>query len=289
MEPAGERQRREKGMAAATSVVAAVFLTALKAVVGVATGSLGILAEAAHSALDLGAALLTLFAVRVSDRPADRDHPYGHGKVENLSALAETVLLLVTCVWIITEAVRRLVRGAVEVDPSLWAFLTMGISIVVDLSRVRVLERTLTRVTGRMEMRKDFAIVIPDDERVPRDIYLTPGEAQKARSGDKVVVELEPWEDEHLNPGGTIVEVLGPAGDARVEVLSVARSFGLPPAFPDAVERAAAGLPGTIPPDELPNRLDLRSSTCVTIDPEDAKDFDDAVAVTRIRKMTPNM
>ena len=143
---------------------------------------------------------------------------------------------------------------------------------------VRVLERTLTRVTGRLEMRKDFAIVIPDDERVPRDIYLTPGEAQKARSGDKVVVELEPWEDEHLNPGGTIVEVLGPAGDARVEVLSVARSFGLPPAFPGAVEHAAAGLPGTIPADELSRRLDLRSSTCVTIDPEDAKDFDDALS-----------
>src|SRR5512136_2328465 len=98
MEPAGHQQLREKRMAAITSVIAAVFLTGLKAVVGVMTGSLGILAEAAHSALDLGAALLTLFAVRVSDRPADAEHPYGHGKVENLSALAETALLLVTCV-----------------------------------------------------------------------------------------------------------------------------------------------------------------------------------------------
>lgn len=141
MEPAGEQQRREKGRAAATSVVAAVFLTALKAVVGVTTGSLGILAEAAHSALDLGAAVLTWFAVRVSDRPADREHPYGHGKVENLSALAETALLVVTCVWIITEAVHRLVRGHVEVDANLWAFLTMAVSIVVDVSRARVLER----------------------------------------------------------------------------------------------------------------------------------------------------
>ena len=142
MEPAGQQQLREKRMAAVTSVVAAVFLTALKTVVGVMTGSLGILAEAAHSTLDLGAALLTLFAVRVSDRPADADHPYGHGKVENLSALAETALLLVTCLWIVVEAVRRLVRADVEVDPSLWAFLTMGISIVVDVSRSRVLART---------------------------------------------------------------------------------------------------------------------------------------------------
>ncbi len=142
MEPAGSEQLREKRMAAITSVIAAVFLTVLKAVVGVMTGSLGILAEAAHSTLDLGAALLTLFAVRVSDRPADAEHPYGHGKVENLSALAETALLLATCAWIIVEALRRLARGDVEVDPSLWAFLTMAISIVVDVSRSRVLART---------------------------------------------------------------------------------------------------------------------------------------------------
>jgi cation diffusion facilitator family transporter len=142
MEPARQQQLREKRSAAVTSVIAAVFLTVLKAVVGVMTGSLGILAEAAHSTLDLGAALLTLFAVRVSDRPADEEHPYGHGKVENLSALAETALLLVTCVWIIGEAIRRLWHGGVEVDPSLWAFLTMGISVVVDVSRSRVLART---------------------------------------------------------------------------------------------------------------------------------------------------
>jgi ribonuclease R len=143
---------------------------------------------------------------------------------------------------------------------------------------VRVLERTVTRITGRLELRKEFAIVIPDGERIPRDIYLTPGEAHKARAGDKVVVELEPWEDEHMNPEGTIVEVLGPSGDARVEVLSVARSYGLPPAFPESVERAAGGLPGLIPPEEVAHRLDLRSHVCVTIDPEDAKDFDDALS-----------
>jgi cation diffusion facilitator family transporter len=136
-----ENQVREKGMAAATSVVAAIFLTGLKLVIGIMTGSLGILAEAAHSALDLAAALITFFAVRVSDRPADETHLYGHGKVENLSALAETVLLLVTCVWIIYEAFNRLLIEMVEIDPSVWAFLTMGISIVVDFSRSRVLYR----------------------------------------------------------------------------------------------------------------------------------------------------
>jgi cation diffusion facilitator family transporter len=128
-------------MAAASSVIAAVFLTLLKLVVGIATGSLGILAEAAHSGLDLAAALITFFAVRVSDRPADESHLYGHGKVENLSAFVEALLLLVTCGWIIYEALNRLFFETVEVDPSIWAFLTMGISIGVDVSRSRVLYR----------------------------------------------------------------------------------------------------------------------------------------------------
>lgn len=136
-----QAQVREKGWAAITSVVAAIFLTSMKLVVGLMTGSLGILAEAAHSGLDLIAALITLFAVRVSDRPADESHPYGHGKVENLSALAETFLLLLTCAWIIYEAINRLVFEFKEVDPSIWAFMTMGISILVDYSRSKMLAR----------------------------------------------------------------------------------------------------------------------------------------------------
>jgi cation diffusion facilitator family transporter len=139
--PAADIQRREKSAAAGTSVIAAIFLTGIKLVIGLLTGSLGILAEAAHSGLDLVAALITFFAVRVSDRPADERHLYGHGKIENLSALAETILLLATCVWIIHEAIQRLFFANVEVNPSVWAFLTMGISIVVDFSRSRVLSR----------------------------------------------------------------------------------------------------------------------------------------------------
>ncbi len=129
----------EKRQAALSSVLGAVFLTALKAVVGWTTGSLGILAEAAHSGLDLVAAVLTYFAVRVSGRPADAGHPYGHGKIENLSALAETVLLLITCVWIVREAVERLFFKHVHVEGSVWAFLVMALSIGVDYTRARVL------------------------------------------------------------------------------------------------------------------------------------------------------
>src|SRR5512139_1370806 len=131
----------EKRQAALSSVLAAIFLTTFKIIVGLATGSLGILAEAAHSALDLVAALVTFFAVRFSDRPPDEEHPYGHGKIENLSALIETVLLLITSAWIIYEAINRLFFEDVAVDASFWAFLVMGVSIFVDYNRSRLLQR----------------------------------------------------------------------------------------------------------------------------------------------------
>ncbi len=133
---------KEKRMAAGSSVAAAVFLTTLKLVVGLLTGSLGILAEAAHSALDLIAALVTFFAVRIADRPPDERYRYGYGKVENLSALIETLLLLITCVWIIYEAIQRLFFETVEVEATFWAFAVMLTSIVVDASRSRLLYRT---------------------------------------------------------------------------------------------------------------------------------------------------
>lgn len=132
---------QEKSSVAMNSVLAAVFLTGLKLVVGLASGSLGILAEAAHSGLDLMAALMTFFAVRFSSKPADRQHLYGHGKMENLSALLETALLFVTCVWIIREACLRLFGREVHVDASVWAFSVMLISIAVDFSRSRMLYR----------------------------------------------------------------------------------------------------------------------------------------------------
>jgi cation diffusion facilitator family transporter len=138
---AGSAAGREKRWVALTSVGAAILLTSMKLLVGLATGSLGVLAEAAHSGLDLVAAVITYFAVRVSDRPADADHLYGHGKVENLSALVETILLLVTCGWIIYEGFERLLFKYVPIDASLWAFVVILISIVIDISRSRALMR----------------------------------------------------------------------------------------------------------------------------------------------------
>jgi cation diffusion facilitator family transporter len=137
---------REKTMVALSSVGAAISLTSLKLIIGLLTGSLGILAEAAHSALDLVASLMTFFAVRVADRPADETHHYGHGKVENLSAFFEAGLLIITAIWIIYEASRRLLYHEGHVEVSLWAFIVMAISIVVDFTRSRVLLRVAQKL-----------------------------------------------------------------------------------------------------------------------------------------------
>lgn len=134
-------ENKEKNRIALTSVIAAVFLTAIKLIIGVSTNSLGILSEAAHSGLDLVAAFVTFLAVRVSAKPADEDHQYGHGKVENLSALIETFLLLITCGWIIYEVYKRLTGSNVVIDVSFWSFLVILVSIVVDISRSRALRR----------------------------------------------------------------------------------------------------------------------------------------------------
>jgi cation diffusion facilitator family transporter len=136
-----ESMRAEKRAVAGSSVLAAIAITTLKTVVGITTGSLGILSEAAHSALDLIAATITLFSVRVSDKPADADHQYGHGKIENFSAFIETGLLLLTCIWIVYEAVSRLFLRRVEIEPSIAAFIVMFFSMGVDFWRSRALGR----------------------------------------------------------------------------------------------------------------------------------------------------
>lgn len=134
-----EKANFEKNRVALISVLAAILLTATKLIVGLATGSLGILSEAAHSGLDLVAAIITLVAVRFSGKPPDEQHTYGHGKIENLSAMFEAGLLLITCGWIIYEAIQRLFFKSVHVEASAWAFGIMILSIVVDYNRSRAL------------------------------------------------------------------------------------------------------------------------------------------------------
>src|SRR5438270_3699003 len=137
--------RFEERSVARSSVLAAIAMTGLKIVVGLATGSLGLISEAAHSGLDLLAAIITFFSVGVSDKPADADHQYGHGKVENFSAFIETGLLLVTCVWIVSEAIRRLFFHHVVIEPSAMAFGVLFLSMLVDFWRSRALGKTAVR------------------------------------------------------------------------------------------------------------------------------------------------
>lgn len=139
MDKINQVEAKEKRNVALSSVIAAIFLTIMKLVVGVSTGSLGILSEALHSGLDLIAAIMTLFAVKIADIPADSDHNYGHGKVENISALAETLLLLLTCFWIIYEALSRLIEGNTHVIVNQWSFIVIIVSILVDITRSRAL------------------------------------------------------------------------------------------------------------------------------------------------------
>jgi cation diffusion facilitator family transporter len=131
-----------KRSAALFSVLAAFAVTAFKLLTGLLTGSLGMLSEAAHSGIDLVAAGITLFSVQVSDRPADADHTYGHGKIESLSAGVETVLMLASCIWILTEAVSRILfREHLSLKFSLWPFVALLLSITVDFTRSRKLQR----------------------------------------------------------------------------------------------------------------------------------------------------
>ncbi len=129
----------EKSHAAFWSLCAAVLLTTFKTVVGVSTGSLGILSEALHSALDFVAAAITWFCVKISGKPADSEHNFGHGKIENLSALAESLLLLITCGWIVWEAVGRLIGGHAEITVGFWSYAVVCTSIIVDITRSRAL------------------------------------------------------------------------------------------------------------------------------------------------------
>jgi cation diffusion facilitator family transporter len=139
----------EKKRVALISVFAAIFLTGTKFTIGFLTGSLGILSEALHSGLDLVAAVITYFSVRISDKPPDDNHHFGHGKVENLSALIETLLLLLTCVWIIYEAVTRLMLGNTHIEITPWSYIVVIGSIIIDVNRSRMLSKAAKKFNSQ--------------------------------------------------------------------------------------------------------------------------------------------
>lgn len=144
---------------------------------------------------------------------------------------------------------------------------------------VDIIQRSNRPVVGVFEKGKSFFFVVPDSNKIGRDIYIPRGKTSGARPGEKVVAQIDVWESNHLNPEGHIVEVLGRSGEVRAEMTGVAREFQLALRFPKAATAEAERFNEAIPKDELRKRLDLRELVCFTIDPEDAKDFDDAVSL----------
>lgn len=149
---------------------------------------------------------------------------------------------------------------------------------------IRILERANARVVGTFETSRHLAYVVPDDKRLPEDIYIPKDMTNGARSGEKVVVEIVRWPDARRGAEGRVIERLGMKGDVGVDIVSIIRKHGLPEAFPAAVLREAEQVPDAVTEEALrePGRRDLRSWTIVTIDGEDAKDLDDAVSVVRL-------
>ena len=149
-----EQHSGEKRRVALNSMLAAAAMTALKLITGILSGSLGVLSDAAHSGLDLAGATMTFFSVRVSDLPADEDHTYGHGKIENLSAIGEVILMAASSVWIVWEALVRIFVHTVELRHSVWPVLVVISSIAVDFWRSRRLHEVAIR-TGSPALATD--------------------------------------------------------------------------------------------------------------------------------------
>jgi len=151
---------------------------------------------------------------------------------------------------------------------------------------IRILERAHDTIVGTLQHSRNFYYVVPDDPRLVHNVYVRPDKDRRSqtaapvpRIGDKVVVRLDSWESRHVNPEGQIIEVLGRASAPGVDLLSIVRSYHLPTEFPKTVTDEANRIGPTIDDSLLRNREDLREKFIITIDPDDARDFDDAIDV----------
>ena len=155
---------------------------------------------------------------------------------------------------------------------------------------IRILVRAHDTVVGTLQRSRNFYYVVPDDPRFVHDIYVRPlaGAPEDRRLktaatvGDKVVVRLDDWQSRHVNPEGEIIEVLGPASAPGVDVLSIIRKYHLPTEFPSDVLEQAGRIPESVDAHQIAGREDLRNQFIVTIDPDDARDFDDAINVEKL-------
>ena len=151
---------------------------------------------------------------------------------------------------------------------------------------IRILERARDTIVGTLQHSRNFYYVVPDDPRLVHDVYVQVPPREKLPKaptlGDKVVVRLEAWESRHVNPEGEIIEVLGAATAPGIDMLSIVRKYDLPTAFPKSVIDEANRIPQSVEQRMVDGRDDLRDKFIVTVDPDDARDFDDAIDVEKI-------
>ncbi|HLW34808.1 MAG TPA: ribonuclease R [Chthoniobacterales bacterium] len=146
---------------------------------------------------------------------------------------------------------------------------------------IRILERARDTIVGTLQRSKNFYYVVPDDPRIVHNVYVQRPEDRPVNVGDKVVVRLEDWQSRHVNPEGEIVEVLGASDAPGIDMLSIIRKYGLPTEFPRKVIDEANQIPTSVEQRMLTGRKDLRGDFIVTVDPDDARDFDDAINVEK--------
>jgi len=149
---------------------------------------------------------------------------------------------------------------------------------------VDILHRENETIVGTLKKSKHLNYVAPDNSKLPRDIYVSMEDTKESEDGDKVVVRVDQWPTRHLNAEGTIIEVLGRDGEPAVDIKSIIHQFKLPFKFDENIISETRKLPLSISPDEISTRLDLRDELIITIDPEDAKDFDDAISLKKDKK-----
>ena len=147
----------------------------------------------------------------------------------------------------------------------------------------RIVERRRTQFVGTFHQTKYYGFMVPDDSRVYRDFFIPKENKKNVKDGQKILVSLEKWDTDHLNPEGKILEIIGFPGEPGVDVASVAYSFSLAIKFPEEVEKNALAIKKSIEKSEIEKRLDLRSLEIFTIDPPDAKDFDDAISLEKLK------
>ena len=147
---------------------------------------------------------------------------------------------------------------------------------------VEIIQRAKTRFVGRIQLQSHFAFLIPDNKSMAVDIFIPLDNLNNAKNGDKALVEMTEWPKHLNNPVGKVVQVLGKPGDNNVEMQSILAEFDFPLSFPKEVEKAADKISMDIPEEEIAKRKDFRSITTFTIDPADAKDFDDALSIRKL-------